>query len=331
MAINQAPLDAIGDPHTGAPASERAASTGLAASSRTAEITAAMRAAETMMPTARQLFVDPYARLFLSRNTYRFLCSSRPVARVAHRLFDRGYGGLNVQHHLRNQYYETRLDDSYRSGVRQIVMVGAGFDSLALRHDLEGATVFEVDAPPTQATKRQCLLAAGLTPATDVVYVPCDFETDELATSLTDHGFDRSQLAFAIFLGVSYYLTAAAVRKTLTDLARVLALGSELIVDYMDTSVIDGTTPFGGARKAAKAVAARGEPYIFGLRRGGGLEDLVAGTGWAVEDDLNVGDMVERFAPPSGIWCSTDDFMGVAALRHLPPPSSAAPQPDATQ
>jgi methyltransferase (TIGR00027 family) len=324
MPLNETARDTTAD-HAGAPAAQGAAKPGLAASSRTAEITAAMRAAETLMAPARRLFVDPYARVFLSRHTYRFLCCSRPVARVAHRVFDHGYGGLNVQHHLRNQYYDQRLLEAHRRGVQQIVMVGAGFDSLALRHDLEGATVFEVDAPPTQATKKQCLLAAGLTPTTDVVYVPCDFETDELSTSLHSHGFDSSQPAFAIFLGVSYYLSAAAVRKTLTELAQVLASGSELIVDYMDASVIDGTTTYGGARKAAKAVAARGEPYIFGVRRDGGLEDLVAGTGWAVQDNLGVADMVARFAPPSGVWCSTDDFMGVAALRPSQPPS----QPDA--
>ncbi len=288
---------------------------GLAASSRTAEITAAMRAAETLMPPARRLFVDPYARTFLTRPSYRFLCSSRPIGRTALRIFDRAYGGLNIQHHLRNRYYERRLGESHGAGVRQVVMVGAGFDSLALRHDLEGTTVFEVDAPPTQATKKGRLRKAGLTPATEVVYVPCNFETDEIGASLLEHGFDPDRPAFAIFLGVSYYLTAAAVGKTLTDLAQATSEESELIVDYMDASVIDGTTPFRGGLNAAKAVAARGEPYIFGVERGG-LGELVAGTGWAVEDDLDVAEMIARLAPPSGVWCRADDFMGVAALRH---------------
>jgi methyltransferase (TIGR00027 family) len=296
--------------------SERPTEPGLKASSRTAEITAAMRAAETLMPARQRLCVDPYARVFLSRTSYRVLCSSRPVGRTALRLFDRAYGGLNVQHHLRNRYCEQRLAASHAAEVRQIVMVGAGFDSLALRHELAGAKIFEVDAPPTQASKVKRLRGAGLTPATEVVYVPCDFERDEIGARLTAHGFDRSRPAFAIFLGVSYYLTAAAVRKTLTDLATTMAPGSELIVDYMDASVIDGTTSFRGGLNAAKAVAARGEPYIFGLRGEDGLADLVAGTGWSVDDDLGVAAMVARFAPPAGVWCSTDDFMGVASLRH---------------
>src|ERR1700689_5794893 len=153
---------------------ERPAKPGLAASSRTAEITAAMRAAETMLSPRRQLFVDPYARIFLTRLTYRFLVSSRPVARIAHRLFDRGYRGLNIEQQVRNKYYEQHLHESYRGGTRQIVMVGAGFDTLALRHKLDGATVFEIDAPPTQASKKERLLASGLTPPTDVASAPCD-------------------------------------------------------------------------------------------------------------------------------------------------------------
>ena len=140
---------------------ERPAKPGLAASSRTAEITAAMRAAETMLSPRRQLFVDPYARIFLTRLTYRFLVSSRPVARIAHRIFDRGYRGLNIEQQVRNKYYEQHLHESYRGGTRQIVMVGAGFDTLALRHKLDGATVFEIDAPPTQASKKERLLISG--------------------------------------------------------------------------------------------------------------------------------------------------------------------------
>lgn len=273
-----------------------------------------MRAAETMMGPRRRLFADPYAKAFLEERMYRVLCSSVPVARVAHRIFDRGYAGLNIQHHMRNRFYDDRLERAREAGVRQVVMVGAGYDSLALRKRLEGTTVFEVDAPPTQKRKRELLARAELTPQADVVYVGCDFETDRLSERLAEAGLDGTAPAFAIFLGVSYYLTEPAVRSTLVELATALAPGSQLVFDYMDSSVIDGTTHFRGARKAAASVAKRGEPYTFGVEPGG-LDALLAGTGFVLEEDLSVTDLVRGFSPPYGVWCRTDDFMGVALVR----------------
>lgn len=298
---------------------EAAGSQGLASASRTAEVTAAMRAAETLMPPRRRLFDDPYAQSFLEERMYRLLCSSRPVARVSHRLFDRGYAGLNVEHHLRNRYYEDRLERAREAGVRQVVMVGAGYDSLALRHRLEGTTVFEVDAPPTQRRKRELLTRAGLSPKARVTYVGCDFETDRLSERLADAGLDASLAAFGIFLGVSYYLTESAVRSTLRELATTMAPGSQLVFDYMDSSVIDGTTTFRGARRAAASVAKRGEPYTFGLAPGG-LDGLLAGTGFVLQEHLRVSDLVTGFSPPPGVWCRTDDFMGVVLAQRAGEP-----------
>lgn len=267
------------------------------------------------MPAHLRLCDDPYARTFLRSRGYRFLCSSTAVSRVAHRLFDRGYGGINIQHHLRNRYYESRLERAVADGVRQIIMVGAGYDSLALRYAFDGAVVFEVDAPPTQASKREMLEKAGLTPNATVEYVPCDFQTDELSTSLREHGLDTSRPSFAVFMGVSYYLTEAAVRATVRELSTVMVEGSELVFDYMDRSVIDGSTKCAGARRAAASVAKRGEPYTFGVGPDD-LERLAAETGFEVIEILSVARLVERHAPPEGVWCKADDFMGVAAFRR---------------
>ena len=47
----------------------------------------------------------------------------------------------------------------YGAGVRQFVLLGAGFDSRAWRLPLAGATVFELDVPEAEARKQSVSLA----------------------------------------------------------------------------------------------------------------------------------------------------------------------------
>jgi methyltransferase (TIGR00027 family) len=291
---------------------------GLDHASRTAEITAAMRAAETHMPADLRLFDDPYAEAFLTRPALRMATKLTGPTRVFHRAFDRRYGGMNIEHHLRHRFYEDELAEAHRRGVRQIVLVGAGYDSLSVRRAFEGATIFEVDSPYTQARKRKVLADIAARPLTAVEYVPCDFETDSLSERLTAGGFDRGAACFAIWMGVSYYLTRQACEATLRDLAALSRHRSQLVYDYMGAEVIDGTTAHVGARNAAAAVAKRGEPYKLGFADG----EVVAFTerfGYEVERQLRVRDLAALYAPPGGIWCRDDDYMGVVLASRREP------------
>jgi methyltransferase (TIGR00027 family) len=282
---------------------------GVSLASRTAEITAAMRAGETRMPHRSRLFVDPFARRFVSDRMLR-LATSRPLSRVALWVFDRIYGGMNIQHHLRHRFYETHLDAAHVAGVRQVVMVGAGYDSLALRRAYAGTTVYEVDAPSTQARKVEHVRAIGAPSATPVVYVPCNFETDDLRERLLNAGLDADAPTFFVWMGVSYYLTAEGARTTLAALRSLAAPGSRLAFDYMDPSVIEGSTSIPGARRAAAAVARRGEPYVLGFDDAG-VTAFAEDAGWTVAERLRVTELIQRLVPRGRVWCRTDDYMGV--------------------
>lgn len=288
----------------------RGAGAGLDVASRTAEINAAMRAAENHNPPARRLFTDPYAKHFVRRPAYRMISVPPLVARAALRAFDRRYSGLHTEIVLRARMYEAELERGYRYGLRQLVLLGAGYDSIALRRSFEGLTVFEIDAPPTQRAKRGVIERAGLAPRTRVEYVACDFERDDLARTALEGGVDPSRPCLLVWLGVSYYLTPAAVRRTLADIASFSAPGSRLVWDYMDRSVIDGTSPYASARNAAAAVARRGEPYVFGLD-GEGCERVCAEAGFELVDHVRIPGLAERYGPSAGTWSGTDDYMGV--------------------
>ena len=283
--------------------------------SRTAEIVCAQRAAETQRPAGRRLVDDPYARYFLTTGTYRALCSTRLTARLTRIAFDRLYPGYMAIVLLRNRWFEELLARAIRDGIGQVVLLGAGYDSTSLRLDLGRGRLFEVDAPPTQHNKREVLERNGLAVRADVRYVACDFERDSLPHRLLEAGFDPRIPSLIAWWGVSFFLTEDAVRHTLTDVASLAAPGSCFVFDYLDASVVAGTTAFRGAARARAAVAARGEPYQFGLTRDGAV-DLVRSYGFGVEQNLSITQLANRFGGAGGFPYRTDDFFGVMTAQR---------------
>ncbi|HEX8647374.1 MAG TPA: SAM-dependent methyltransferase [Thermoleophilaceae bacterium] len=288
-------------------------SSGLTKSSKTAEITCGQRAGESMLPPARRLFHDPYAREFLQAPHYRLLVSSRLVARMALRYLETFYGGLHAMNILRYRFSEEYLERALDEGCGQVVLLGAGYDSLAFRRDLRGATLFELDAPPTQQAKLRLIRERGMRSRNEVVYVPCDFELETAGARLAEHGFDATRPCFVVWYGVSVYLSQPAVRGALADVGSFCAPGSTLVWDYIDAAIVDGTTRQRGHRRAAKSVARRGEPYIFGLTREG-AGALAKETGFDVVEHLRTPELGRRYSGPRGPWCNTADCGGVVAV-----------------
>ena len=70
------------------------------------------------------------------------------------------------------------------AGATQLVVLGAGLDTLAYRTPLAaGLRIFEVDFPATQARKREMLAAAAIAVPETLTYVGVDFERETLAES----------------------------------------------------------------------------------------------------------------------------------------------------
>jgi methyltransferase (TIGR00027 family) len=161
---------------------------------------------------------------------------------------------------VRSRYVEDRLAEAVSHGVRQYVVLGAGLDTFAYRNPFPGLRVFEVDFPATQAWKRTMLAEAGIDVPTGLTFVPLDFEHKTLAAGLAEAGFDAGAAAFFGWLGVVPYLTLAAFRATLGDIA-ALPAGSAVSFDYAvapETLSAVGRTAFDAL---AGRVAAAGEPF----------------------------------------------------------------------
>lgn len=167
--------------------------------------------------------------------------------------------GTRAQVTARSRYTETRLA---ASGLDQYVVLGAGLDTFAYRAPLaRTVSVFEVDHPGTQGWKRRALADGGVEPLGAMCFVPVDFERDDLRERLLDNGFDPLRPAVVSWLGVTMYLTRAAIETAITTLG-ILAPGSELILEYALPPALRDETGSAYAEFALPAAAERGEPWL---------------------------------------------------------------------
>ena len=161
---------------------------------------------------------------------------------------------------MRSRFAEDELALAVGGGVRQYVVLGAGFDTFAYRNPFPELRVFEVDHPDTQAIKRQRLTEAGIDIPALLTFVSIDFATTALADALHAAGFDPSAPAFFSWLGVVPYLERPAIDATFRFIA-ALPQGTAVVFDY---AVPPETLSWAGRliyRQMAKRVAAVGEPW----------------------------------------------------------------------
>ena len=171
---------------------------------------------------------------------------------------------LGNQGWYRQTFYDVVVEQ-YLPDITQFVILGAGFDTRALR--LKGTPKyapvrsFEIDTPPTLGFKRERLARAGID-STGVAFVPADFEKEDWLTRLINAGFNPGQPALFIWEGVVSYLDREAVKDTLRKIAST-AKGSIVAFDYFTSEVIELQAL--SMRSVRASLSAGGEPLKFGV------------------------------------------------------------------
>ncbi len=147
----------------------------------------------------------------------------------------------------------------------QLVVLGAGLDSRAVRLAGQGVATFEVDTPATQAEKRRRVAAVAGYPDDAVTYVATDFEHDgDITARLLDAGFDPQRPAVVVWEGVTYYLDDASIVATLRELAIGLHPDSTVLFDHVEARLVAGATSGATDAPTLDLVADLGEPFRWG-------------------------------------------------------------------
>ena len=237
--------------------------------SRTARMTAAHRAHESRKPASERVCYDQYAHLFLGDNWNPIGDFPLPT-RAAFWLWELLMPGWNAYFVARTRFIDDALETGLNDGLEQLVIMGAGYDSRALRFERlkHSVKVFEVDHPATQQAKSAKLKNEfGSLPA-HVHLVPVDFTKDALPDRLRESGYDPARRTMFIWEGVSMYLPPTAVDETLAFAHRHSGPGSSIIFDYTHPSVVNGTCRRREAKMWQRSVKRMGEALLFGIEEG---------------------------------------------------------------
>jgi methyltransferase (TIGR00027 family) len=195
---------------------------------------------------------------------------------------------------MRSRFAEDSAAHAIEKGVRQILVLGAGLDTFAYRLErTQDMRVFELDHPATQAEKRRRLAEAQIAEPQHVSYVAHDFEGGSMTAALKAAGLDPDRAAFVLWLGVTPYLTEAAVFATLGELARWPG-GTEVVFDYTNPAEAVDARNF--HREMAERVAASGEPFRCYLDSAA-LHARARKLGFTDIEDLDRAALVARFLP----------------------------------
>lgn len=194
--------------------------------SRTAVRVALRRAAHQILDRPL-VFEDPIALQMIGREVAAAM--QKDPSRFESQL---GSSTLRAFLVVRSRIAEDALAKAIGQGVRQYVVLGAGMDTYAYRQQVPGLRVFEVDQPATQEWKRMRLKEVELAEPESLTFVPVDFERQSLVEELERAGVDRAQPTFFSWLGVTPYLTEAAVWTTLEAVAMFAKNGGGVTFDY---------------------------------------------------------------------------------------------------
>jgi methyltransferase (TIGR00027 family) len=235
--------------------------------SRTAEYMAFFRAGESVRPKGRRLFFDPLAVHFIRPSLRAAVWFSRmPMLGAFMDWYaDRRLPGARTSAIARTRLIDDAVRQALRHSIRQIVVLGSGFDCRAHRlPGISAATVFEVDHPATLAWKLSCLRKMLPQLPQNVRYVQVDFNREDVPQRLAEAGFDCSLPAMFLWEGVTNYLTSEAVDAVLRYISNC-APGSQIVFSYVHSGALDGSVCFEGAAKLLRDVKQLGEPWTFGL------------------------------------------------------------------
>jgi methyltransferase (TIGR00027 family) len=236
----------------------------------TAAAIARIRADEALLPSGERLFSDPYAALFVAADE---------APEVTERMLSVPYIRESVR--VRTRFIDDAIRDALAAGIRQIVILGAGFDCRGL-HLAEiidaGAVVFEVDFAAQLERKLAVLAGAGVQIPAHLCRVACNFSAPDfdaaLAADLAASGFRRDEGALFVLEGVIGYLEDGAIERSFRFVAGFGGGGTRLVLNYQTFRfAIDRMT--GGLKAAGfRSVEETGCDTLHPRLIGGEVPDL---------------------------------------------------------
>ena len=221
--------------------------------------------------------------------------------------------GIMTHYVLRKRQIEDAVRAALASGAAQVVVLGAGFDTLALRlHDeFPAAAFWELDHPATQAIKCRTLQVHA-TLGENLHFVTLDFAAGRLADALLfEPHYDQNAATVFVAEGLLMYLAPQQVAEVFQDAHTVSGPDSVFAFTFLEPQA-NGQVEFDNQRPIISWwLKRRGEPFCWGLK-GAEVTQFLDAHGWDLQQTLTPLALRRLFLGEAVARPITGDLVGFA-------------------
>ena len=240
---------------------------------------------------------DDHAKIFLPPYMRFFLKFKRMQTNTWGKL-DAAFPGINTYIIARTAYFDSHFRSALEKQVPQIVILGAGYDSRAIRFSglLQNTKVFELDNQPTQDRKKACLEKAKLDIPKQLIFTPIDFNQESLGDALKKVGYQEDQETLFLWEGVSYYLDPESAGKTLDFFSHASHQDSKIVFDYTISITEEDLQESYGSKAFLESMSQHhaDEAFMFSIPDDE-LDSFLEKRGLDCREHLNNNEIEERF------------------------------------
>ncbi|MGI9327338.1 MAG: class I SAM-dependent methyltransferase [Pseudomonadales bacterium] len=189
----------------------------------------------------------------------------------------------------RKIFVNEQVDNAIESGAKQVLILGAGFDTLCLRLAPRYPAVrfFELDHPATSAAKAKGVARCGSPDNLSLISV--DLANSALSVTLSQAAdWNTSDASLVVAEGLLQYLDDQDVHQLFREVAKSVASGSRFVFTHAIPQE---------RRLLQSILRLIGEPFRSSVSSEG-LPEYLANTGWKVISDVDdaVEHGIERYA-----------------------------------
>jgi len=164
----------------------------------------------------------------------------RPIVPLVEKLI---MPGITLHYVLRKRYIEEYTLKAIENGVKQVINLGAGFDTLAYRlsQKYKDVNFIEIDHPATHKIKRDALTNSG----ENLHFIPVDFTKQKLEDELGSSEYLKKDVSTLYILeGVIMYLNLEQIEHLFNSLPQIVDDETTIIFTAVEPSS-NSTTSYG--------------------------------------------------------------------------------------
>ncbi len=269
------------------------------AAAKTTDGPASIVALEQLFPVGKRLLDDDLILRVVPLNIRFWTIILRPswLRDGMFWLHEKMAPGLRALFTCRKRYIQEQAEDAISHGIKAIVNLGAGLDTLVFRSKaLASLPAWEVDQPVNIATQRKGLERALGGVPDHVTQVAVDFDHEDLSQKLRDAGYAGNEPTLFVLEAVTQYLTEDGIASTFGFLSQAPS-GSRLLFTYVEQSFLDGDD-IGDLKLIYKGTVQKGI-WHFGLDHET-VADFLAPYGWDIVAHESSEKIAARYIPATG-------------------------------